>query len=350
MTRNKILGDLFVDLELTGENPSQYANVTVSGLASLEGAHGGELAFVAKENLLPHVESTKAAVVVASDALWGKLQAQHLPKGLVLLQTKDAMLAMAKVSRHFSTESCPQGIHPTAVIHPEARVAPGVSIGAFTVVEAGAVIGKQTILHSHVTVGPRVQMGESCVLFPGVVLYQDTILGNHVRVHSNTVIGSDGFGYVQDMDAALVHVKIHHLGKVAIGSHVEIGSCTTIDRGTIDDTVIGDGVIIDNQVQIGHNCQVAAGAVICGGSSLAGSVSVGNFAFLGGHSAFANKVGVGDGAKVAGMSAVSSRVPAKAIWGGVPARPLKEYHKIQALAGRLPELFADWKKKRKTND
>jgi UDP-3-O-[3-hydroxymyristoyl] glucosamine N-acyltransferase len=188
-------------------------------------------------------------------------------------------------------------------------------------------------------------VGKDSVLFPGVVLYHDVSVGDRVRIHANSVIGADGFGYVQEKTSTGVkHVKIHHLGGVRIGDDVEIGASTTIDRGTLEDTLIGNGCIIDNQVQIGHNCVLEEGVIICGCVGLAGSAHIEKFALIAGFTAVGNKVRVGAGAQVAGFTPVTGHVPAGMKWGGIPAMPRNEYARLQVLFKRLPELFERKKK------
>jgi UDP-3-O-[3-hydroxymyristoyl] glucosamine N-acyltransferase len=345
MTKNKIrLGDLFSDLGLLDDNEKHRA-LELSRIATVEEAREGDLVFIAQEAYLPALQTAKPTVFVISDALWAKLPAA-LPGSALRLRSKDAMLAFAKASRHFKTEAtAAPGIHASAFVHPSAKIGKDVSIGAFAVVEEGAEIGSASVIHPRVHIGARAKLGSSCVLFPGVVLYQDTILGERVRIHANTVIGADGFGYAQEKRAGGVdHVKIHHLGSVRIGDDTEIGASTTIDRGTVGETVIGRGCIIDNQVQIGHNCVIEEGVIICGCVGLAGSAHVGKYALLAGFVAVANKVKIGAGAQVAGYTAVTGHVPPGASWGGRPGRPLREYMRLQALISRLPEWHEERKK------
>ena len=345
MTRkNKVpLGDLFPDLNLIGDF-SAHRDLVISGIAAIERAEEGDLVFLAQEHLLPELGKGNPSAVVVSDALWEKAAAT--PTKAPKLRSKNAMLAFAKASRHFLTEAPPTTeVHPTAQVHPSARVGANVTIGAFAVVDAGAEIEGDVVLHAHTYVGERTHVGQGSVLFPGVKIYQDCRVGERVRIHANSVIGADGFGYVQEMsDKGVRHVKIHHIGGVRIGNDVEIGASTTIDRGTLGDTTIGNGCIIDNQVQIGHNCTIEEGVIICGCTGLAGSVHVEKFAVIAGFVGVANKVHIGAGAQISAYSAVSSRVPAGILWGGVPAMPRREYRRLQAYIARLPELFADRKK------
>lgn len=332
------LGELFPELNLVGDF-SALEGVEIERLSTAEQAKEGDLVFIGQDRLLSFLESAKPAAFVVSDGLWAR--AGNLKAKAPLLRSKDAMLAFAKASRYFATESRPApGIHPTAIVHPSAKIGAGASIGPFAQVGEAAEVGESSILHSHAQVGARSRLGKDCVLFPGVILYQDVALGDRVRVHANSVIGADGFGYVQEKTPTGVkHVKIHHLGGVKVGSDVEIGASTTIDRGTLGDTLIGNGCIIDNQVQIGHNCVLEEGVVICGCTGLAGSVHVEKFAVLAGAIAVGNKVKIGAGAQIAGFTPVTSHVPAGEKWGGNPNMPQGEYARLQVLFKRLPELF-----------
>jgi len=338
--RNRIrLGDLFPELDLVGDF-SHFESLEAGRIVSAEKqALEGDLVFIAQDRALKALEVSQPTAFVISDSLWD--EAAKKSTSIPLLRSRDAMLAFAKASRHFSSESTPKpGQHPSAIIHSSAKISSDVYIGPGVEIGEEASIGEGAILHSNVQIGPRSIVGPGSVLFPGVVIYQDVILGEEVRIHANSVIGIDGFGYVQEKTPKGVrHVKIHHLGGVRIGSRVEIGSNTTIDRGTLGDTLVGDGCIIDNQVHIGHNCVLEEGVVLCGCVGLAGGVHIEKFAVLAGFVGVANKVRVGAGAQVAAYTALTSHVPAGEKWGGIPSMPRGEYARLQVLFKRLPELF-----------
>lgn len=339
------LGELFPLLGLLGDS-SKFAKISIHGLASVENCKSGDLVFLAQDRFLPALKGKSPAAVVVSESLYS--QAQEVAGEIPLLPTKDAMLAFAKVSERFSLEGKPEeGAHPTAAVHPTAKIGAGVRIAAHVSVGKGAEIGDGVVLHPGVRVGDRAQIGAHSVLFSGVVIYHDVKIGQHTRIHGNSVIGADGFGYVQERTPQGVkHVKIHHLGSVTIGNHVEIGASTTIDRGTINDTIIEDGCIIDNQVQIGHNCHIEQGVIICGCCGLSGSVHVEKFALLAGFVAVNNKVRIGMGAQIAGYTTVTGNVPAGEKWGGIPLMPRSEYARLQVYFKRLPELFQKKKKEK----
>lgn len=332
------------------------ANSFVSGIANPAEAKPGEISFLASEAYLEGIEAGHATALFISEALKEKLSAHP---GLVnagaagtkIIYVKDAMLAFAQASELFSPENAlAAGIHASAIIHPQAQIGRGVEIGPNVVVGAGARIGDNVKIHAQVIIGNNVVVGAGSILFPTVILYDGVRLGERVRIHASSVIGADGFGYVQKrIPDGVEHIKIHHLGSVRIDSDVEIGANSSVDRGTLGDTIIEAGCKIDNHVQIGHNCHIEKGVIICGVTGVAGSAHVGKFSVLAGFVGVANKTKIGAGAIVAAFSMVFGKVPAGAKWGGVPARSSKEYFRLQVLISRLPELFAAVKLENRKN-
>jgi len=227
--------------------------------------------------------------------------------------------------------------HPSAVVESGAILEPEVDLGAGVVVSAGVRIGRGCILHTGVVVSNGCHLGNDCILYPRVVLYPGAQLGNRVTVHAGTVIGGDGFGYVFD---GLQQVKFPQAGGVIIEDDVEIGCNTTIDRGSLGTTRISAGAKIDNLVQIGHNVQIGRAVVIAAQTGISGSTIIEDFAVIGGQ------VGFGDHARVESGAIIGSKagvLPGKIVRGGevywgVPVRPLREYKKLNALFGRLPEM------------
>lgn len=227
--------------------------------------------------------------------------------------------------------------HPTAVIDPTADVAPHVDIGPCVSVGDGVKIGRGCVLHAGVVIGNGASLGENCTLYPRVVLYPGAKIGNRVILHAGVVIGSDGFGYVFD---GCAQIKFPQVGEVVIEDDVEIGANTTIDRGSLGITRISAGAKIDNLVQIAHNVHIGKNVVVAAQTGISGSTVIEDRVVIGGQ------VGFGDHARVQAGAVIGSKagvLPGKIVRGGdvywgVPVRPLREFKRLNALFGRLPEM------------
>ena len=211
-----------------------------------------------------------------------------------------------------------------------------VGVGAYTVIEDGAVIGAGTRIGPHVVVGRNARVGASCTIYPQVVLYPDTVLGDRVMVHSGTRLGSDGFGYLF-FDGA--HQKIPHVGGCRIGDDVEIGANTCVDRGSVGTTVIEAGCKVDNLIQVAHNVRLGSQSMVAALVGIAGSTQIGKGVWLGGQAGLINHLDVGDGARVAVAAKVMRDVAAGETMSGHPARPHREDLRKQANLSRLPKLL-----------
>ncbi|MBN2242397.1 MAG: UDP-3-O-(3-hydroxymyristoyl)glucosamine N-acyltransferase [Acidobacteria bacterium] len=227
--------------------------------------------------------------------------------------------------------------HPTAVVSGSAMIEEDVDLGPFTIVGAGARIGKGSILYAGSVIENECSVGNECILHPGVVLYPGARLGERVILHAGVVVGGDGFGYVSDGSS---RVKFPQVGAVILEDDVEVGCNTTIDRGSLGVTRIRQGAKIDNLVQIGHNVDIGRNVVIAAQTGISGSTVIEDDAVIGGQ------VGFGDHARVCKGAVIGSKagvLPGKIVRGGdvywgVPVRPLREYKRLNAHFGKLPEM------------
>ncbi|MFH1572359.1 MAG: UDP-3-O-(3-hydroxymyristoyl)glucosamine N-acyltransferase [Acidobacteriota bacterium] len=263
------------------------------------------------------------------------------PAGMNSIVSERPKLDFARAAAHLhAPRAAREGCHPSAVVSPGAEVDEGVEIGPHAYVAAGARIRRGCVLHARVSVAEGCEVGPGCILHPGVVLYPGVVLGERVVLHAGCVIGSDGFGYVFDGHG---QVKFPQVGKVIIEDDVEIGCNTTVDRGSLGTTRIGAGAKIDNLVQIAHNVQIGRGVVIAAQTGISGSTVIEDYAVIGGQ------VGLGDHARVESGAVIGSKagvLPGKIVRGGevywgVPVRPLREYKRLNALFGRLPQFKED---------
>lgn len=307
-------------------------SAVVSAIAPLDRAQPHHLTFLANAKYAPLLAACDAGVLLVSPELADTVGVARAR--IVVANPHEAMLSL--LAALYPAPRHEAGIHSTAIVGRGATLGDDVSIGPYVVIGEGARIGARARLHSHVTVGAGVAIGEDGELYEGVTLYPGSALGDRVRVHAGARIGSDGFGYVFQNGA---HEKIPHVGRCIIENDVEIGANTTIDRGSIDDTVIGAGTRIDNLVQIGHNVRIGELCLIMSQVGIAGSVHVGDGAILAGQVGIAGHRTVGKGARLAGRAGVYGDVPAGETWSGYPARPHREALRAQAAMFRLPSIM-----------
>jgi UDP-3-O-[3-hydroxymyristoyl] glucosamine N-acyltransferase len=179
------------------------------------------------------------------------------------------------------------------------------------------------------------QIGEQVTIFPNAVLYENTVVGPRSVIHAGAVLGAYGFGYVSSGGK---HQLSAQLGYVEVGADVEIGACSTIDRGTYGPTVIGEGTKIDNLVMIGHNCRIGRHNMLCSQVGIAGSTTTGDYVIMAGQAGVRDHVTIGDRAVLGAKAGVPNDVPADTMVFGIPARPEREQKLIFAAIARLPEL------------
>jgi UDP-3-O-[3-hydroxymyristoyl] glucosamine N-acyltransferase len=228
------------------------------------------------------------------------------------------------------------GIHPTAVVSPEAEVDPTASVGAYVVIEGGANVGPQCKVYPFAYIGDSCTLGERCTLYPHAVLYQDVVLGARCVVHSGAVLGADGFGFVWDGER---QVKVPQVGGVIIGDDVEIGANTCIDRATCGETNVGKGAKLDNLVQVAHNVSVGDHTVVAAGVGIGGSTHIGDRVTIGGQASLADHVEIADEVVLGGRSGVFQDIEDPGQYSGLPPLPLSSAMRVMALQVRLPELF-----------
>ena len=233
------------------------------------------------------------------------------------------------------------GIHPTALIAPDAEVGENATIQAFAIVESGARIGARTVVGAYGYIGHHAVLGEDCQMYPHVTIRERSMIANRVILHPGVVIGSDGFGY-ELRDGR--QQKIPQTGTVQIDDDVEIGANSTVDRARFGRTWIQEGVKIDNLVQIAHNVTIGRHSIICAQVGISGSVRVGTYVTLAGKVGINGHIEIGDGAIAAAMGAITKSVPPREIMVGVPAKPMREYKRNLALLNNIHKLYERVKK------
>lgn len=253
------------------------------------------------------------------------------------LVVRNPYLTYALMAQIMDTTPAPaKDIAPSAVIDVTAQLGNNVSVGANAVIEEGVVLGDNVIIGAGCFVGKFTKIGSGTRLWANVSVYHQIDIGENCLIQSGTVIGADGFGYANDRGN---WIKIPQLGTVRIGDRVEIGACTTIDRGALDDTIIGNGVIIDNQCQIAHNVMIGDNTAVAGGVIMAGSLKIGRYCQIGGASVINGHMEICDKAVVTGMGMVMRPITEPGIYSsGIPLQPNKAWRKTAALVMNIDEI------------
>jgi UDP-3-O-[3-hydroxymyristoyl] glucosamine N-acyltransferase len=303
----------------------------VSAAAPIDGAGPGTVTFLSSARFVSALAQVRPAAVITTAELAPQVT------GAVLLSA-NPQLDFARALGLFHRAYRPaRAIHPTAQIAPSARIGPGASIGAFVVIGERVQIGRDAVIHPHVVIYPDVIIGDGVVCHSQVSIREGVRLGDRVTIHNGAVLGSEGFGFVQQGEDL---VKIPQIGQVLVESEVEIGALAAIDRATVGVTVVRRGVKLDNFVHIGHNCEIGAFSRFAAQSGVGGSSMVGEWCEFGGQSGVADHVRIGRQVRVAAGSGIPGAVADNSTVGGRPAVPIRLWRRQSAILRHLPELVA----------
>jgi len=343
---------------LTVENLAKALNGSFEGDGTLElsrpahpdeASRPGSIAIATSAEFVEKLKGAEAAIL-ADGTDW---QSLGLKAAIYVSRPRYALSGVTTV---FAPEiSLAPGIHPSAIVEEGAELGENVSLGPFVHIGAGAVVGRGARILSHISIGADASIGDDALIHSGARIGARVTIGARAIIHQNAVIGADGFSFVTPQMGAVEAAKaeggsrsdtqnttlarIHSLGAVTLGDDVEIGACTSIDRGTLTDTRIGNGTKLDNQVQIGHNVQVGSTCMLCAQVGVAGSAVIGDRVVLGGKVGVADHVKIGSDVLVGAASAVASNIPSRNIMMGVPAVKRDEALRGVMALRRLPRLF-----------
>jgi len=303
----------------------------IRGVAALESAGPDDLTFAEGERALEQAAASRAGCILITEAA-------TIAGTAATIAVKNPKLAFVHAVEALRPIPKPDpGIHSSAVVAGDAVLAADVSVGPNVVIERGAKIGPRTRLDAGVVIGEGTEVGSDCRFYPRVVVYPGARIGNRVILHAGVVIGSDGFGYV--LAEGRYH-KFPQLGSAILEDDVEIGSNSTVDRGSLGTTVVGQGTKIDNLCQVAHNVTIGRHCVIAAQTGIAGSVEIGDYVVMAGQVGIADHIRIEDNVQIGGHSAI---FPGKivrrgsVVWGS-PARPIGDYKKQQACLAQLPKL------------
>ena len=336
--------------QMTLKEIGQLLNATIRGddsviihtVATLEDAAEGQISFLANSKYRAQLEATQASAILLTE------KEAEFYQGIAVV-VADPYVAFARLAQHLdTTPKAAIGIHPSAQIDTSAKLGENVSIGANAVICANAILSDNVQIGAGTVVGESSIIGKNTRLWANVTVYHNVHIGSDCIIHSSTVIGSDGFGYANERGN---WIKIPQTGGVRIGNNVEIGACTSIDRGALSHTEIHDGVIIDNQVQVAHNVIIGQNTAIAGNTTLAGSAVIGKYCILGGHSAISGHLSIADGTHISGATNVTSVIRDKGVYSSATvAMENKLWRRNTVRFRHLDDLFNRVKKLEKSSE
>jgi len=289
-------GDLVKKLggELIGDS-----NILINSVASLESAHKNSISFFNNPRYSDLLRTTKAAVVIVNR------ESLSFRSGVSIV-IDNPYLYFAKVSQLLNpSKSLKKEVHKSAIIHPSCKLGLDIYIGPNVVIDENVSIDDGDVIHAGSMIEADSVIGKASVIHPHVVIKANTVIGKNCTLYAGCVIGSDGFGYAKDDNK---WIAIPQTGRVILGDNVDIGSNSTIDRGTLDDTIISSGVKIDNLVQIGHNCMIGENTIIAGCVGIAGSAKIGKNCAIGGAAMILGHLSITDNVTISPGSMITRSI------------------------------------------
>jgi UDP-3-O-[3-hydroxymyristoyl] glucosamine N-acyltransferase len=326
-----------IEADLQSAHVQGNGQQEISALASLQHAKATELSFIANPLYKKYLSTTRAGALLIKPEMAVDFSGNKL-------LVKNPYLAYAHLSKYFDVSHNDEiAIHTTAVIGKDVVLGQRVSVGANAVIADGVELADDVVIGAGSFVGADSKIGARTRLTANVTVYHGVSIGTDCLLHSGCVIGADGFGFAPDTAG---WIKIHQLGGVVIGNRVEVGACTCIDRGALDDTQISDGVIIDNLVQIAHNVSIGVNTAIAAQTAIAGSTKIGNSCIIAGEVAIVGHLTIVDHVHLTARSFVTASITEPGSYSSsTPLAPTAEWRKnaarfrqLDSLARRLMKL------------
>ena len=308
----------------------------ICDVADLETAGAEDISFL---NKLPFGQSSRYEKMMSQSkagAIFVHPDVQRV-EGRNYLLNEDPSRAFQHILEKLKKESQElsgfDGVHPTAVVHSSAKLGKDITLGPYSVIDKGCIIGDGSHIGAHCYLGPFTEVGLNCIFHPHVMVREGCKIGNRVILQPGAIIGSDGFGYTTDKKGC--HTKLNQVGNVILEDDVEIGANTTIDRSRFKSTKIGRGSKIDNLVQIGHGVQIGEDNLIVAQTGIAGSTKTGRCVVLAGQVGVTGHIEICSGVIVTARAGVDKSLTEPGKYGGVPARPLRQHNETQVYVQNI---------------
>jgi UDP-3-O-[3-hydroxymyristoyl] glucosamine N-acyltransferase len=307
----------------------------VSNLSKIEEGIAGTLSFLANPKYTNFIYETDASIVIVNKSL---VLEKPIKIGCTLIRVEDSYASFAKLLEMYNqVKGEKTGIEQPSFISENATLGENCYVGAFAYVGNNVKIGNNVKLYPHTYIGDNCTIGNDTTLFSGVKIYHECKIGNQVVIHSNTVVGSDGFGFAPQDGKEFA--KVPQIGNVILEDNIEIGANCSIDRATLGSTILRKGVKLDNLVQIAHNVEIGENTVIAGLSGVAGSTKVGKNCMIAAQVGIVGHIKIADGVKIAGQAGVGSSIlKENEIVQGSPSFSLGDFRRSYVLFRNLPKL------------
>ena len=312
-------------------------------LAKIEEGTEGSLTFLANTKYSNYLYSTNATIVIVN-------KSYELEKEVkaTLIKVDDAYSSFSKLLEYYNQiKLMKSGIEQPSVISDGVTYGDDLYLGSFCYIGKNVRIGNNVKIYPNSFIGDNVTIGDNCVFFAGVRVYSESEIGNYVTIHSGTIIGSDGFGFAPQEDGS--YSKIPQIGNVVIEDHVEIGSCSTVDRATLGTTYIRRGAKLDNQIQVAHNVEIGENTVIAAQTGIAGSTKIGKNCLIGGQVGIAGHITIGDRVKIQAQSGIGKSLIDGEVVQGSPAFNYGDFAKSFVHFRNLPKIVNEIEELKKNN-
>ena len=312
-------------------------------LAKIEEGTEGSLTFLANTKYSNYLYNTNATIVIVN-----KSYELENEVNATLIKVDDAYSSFSKLLEYYNQiKLMKSGIEQPSVISEGVTYGDDLYLGSFCYIGKNVRIGNNVKIYPNSFIGDNVTIGDNCVFFAGVRIYSETEIGNHVTIHSGTIIGSDGFGFAPQEDGSFT--KIPQIGNVVIEDHVEIGSCSTVDRATLGTTYIRRGAKLDNQIQVAHNVEIGENTVIAAQTGIAGSTKIGKNCLIGGQVGIAGHITIGDRVKIQAQSGIGKSLKDGEVVQGSPAFNYGDFAKSFVHFRNLPKIVNEIEELKKNN-
>lgn len=321
------------------------ADIEIKNVASLGNAKTGDLSFLVNSKDRKSVEQSNGSVLIVPTGF----DVTSIAKAFIFSENPQlSFIDAIAIVRPDTKPDLSTGIDMSAHISKSAVIGDNVSIGPLSVIGDDVIIGSQTRIGAGCIIEKNARLGNQCYLHSNVTVNHGAEIGSRCIFHSGVVIGSDGFGLVEDDGH---WVKVPQIGTVIIGDDVEIGANTTVDRGALDDTIIEQGCKLDNLIQVAHNVRIGAHTAIAACVGIAGSAIIGRHCKIGGAAVILGHLEVADNVMVTAMSLVTKNIKRSGVYSsGTPLMENSQWHKANVRYKSLDAIAKNVNKLNKQFD